>query len=344
MKILIIGGTGNISTPITKMIQGKGHDITLFNYDANRPDWLLPEVKVICGNRTNLPNYEKEIFAGGNYDCVIDMICFEPKDAENDVKLFSGKTRQFIFCSTIDVYNKEVTRFPLHEDDERKARPSFPYGFKKVQCENIFLEAQAKNAFNLTIIRPSFTYNESWSPGIHSFGGQSYHLDRIKKGKPIIMHGDGTSIWVATYRDDTARAFVNAIGNESTFGQSYHLCPDEWMTHNHIWKTIARVMGAPEPDFVYIPTDFLFKIAPKAAEWCHENFRYNTILDSSKAKRDLDFKYTVTFEQGVKLCLDYMTKNNLIENSDNYPFYDEIVSKWKKSQQELAEYFENKNY
>jgi len=339
MKLLIIGGTGNISTPITRMMQGNGHDITLFNFDQKRPEWLLPEVKVILGDRKDLPQYENQIFKGGSYDCVIDMICFEPEDAAKDIALFKGRTEQFIFCSTVDVYPKTPSCYPLSEETEIGALPSFQYGWKKVACEKLFWEAHHRGDFQLTVIRPAATYNESWSPGVHSFGGQTYHLDRIRKGKPIIMHGDGTSIWVASYRDDTARAFVGAAFNKVAFGQSYNATGDEWMTHNHIWRTIARLMSAPAPDFVYIPTLLLAKLAPVEAEWCRENFMHNNIFDNSKAKRDLGFRYTVCYEEGVKKCLKYLSENNLIENCDNYPFYDRIMQEWRIMETELISKF-----
>ena len=331
MKILIIGGTGNISTPITRMLQGKGHDITLFNYDQIRPEWLLPEVRVISGNRKDLHLFESQIFIDGNYDCVIDMICFEPEDAVIDAVLFKGHTKQFIFCSTVDVYPKTPDRYPVNEDLEIGALPSFQYAWKKVECEKTLWQAHRRGDFQLTVLRPAATYNESWSPGVHSFGGQTYHLDRIRKGKPIIMHGDGTSIWVAAYRDDTASAFVAAAGNETAFGQAYNVTGDELMTHNRIWKTIARVMNAPEPDFVYIPSLLLANLAPVEALWCRENFMHNNIFDNSKAKRDLGFKYTVSYEEGVKKCIEFLTRHNLIENCDNYPFYDQIIQKWRNA-------------
>ncbi len=335
MKLLIIGGTGNISTPITKMMQGKSHDITLFNFDPNRPDWMLPEVNVISGNRKDLHLYEQQLFAEGSYDCVIDMICFEPDDAFKDITMFKSRTKQFIFCSTVDVYPKTVASYPITEEAEIGASPGFQYAWKKVACENMLWDAHRRGDFQLTVIRPAATYNESWSPGVHSFGGQTYHLDRIRKGKPIIMHGDGTSIWVASYRDDTARAFVGAAANPVAYGQAYNASGDEMMTHNHIWKTIAGVMEAPEPDFMYIPTLMLAKMAPLEAEWCLENFMHNNILDNSKAKRDLGFKYTVTFKEGVKLCYDYLSKHHLIEDCEKYPFYDRIVEKWKKLEHQM---------
>lgn len=328
MRLLIIGGTGNISTAITREMQGKGHDITLFNHDSSLPEWLLPEVKVISGERKDLPLFKKQIFEVGDYDCVIDMICFEPEDAVKDVALFRKRTKQFIFCSTVDVYPKTASKYPINEDLEIGALPGFEYAWKKVECEKTLWKAHRHGDFELTVIRPAATYNESWSPGVHSFGGQTYHLDRIRRGKPIIMHGDGTSMWVAAYRDDTAVAFVGAAGNKSAFGHAYNVTGDELMTHNQMWRTIARVMEAPEPDFVYIPSLLLAKLAPVEALWCRENFMHNNIFDNSKAKRDLGFRYTVSYVEGVKKCINYLTSHNMIENCDNYPFYDHIIQKW----------------
>ena len=339
MKILIIGGTGNISTPITKSLLERGHDLTLFNFDPQPPEWLRP-AKVITGDRTHRAEFEQKLGGLGPFDCVIDMICYEPADAECDVRTFQGRTQQFIFCSTVDVYTKTPRAYPVTEENgELGALPSFPYGHKKMACESLLWEAHRRGDFALTVCRPTFTYNESWSPGIHSFGGQSYHLYRLRKGKPILMHGDGTSVWVASYRDDTARAFVGAAGNPKAYGQAYNVSGDEWMTHNHIWRTIARVLGAPPPDFVYIPTELLGKLAPQQAEWCVENFRHNNLFDNTKAKRDLGFRYTVRFEDGVRKCLDYLQAHNLIEDCAKYPFYDRLVEAWRHSEASLIERF-----
>jgi nucleoside-diphosphate-sugar epimerase len=149
------------------------------------------------------------------------------------------------------------------------------------------------------------------------------------------MHGDGTSIWLESHCSDTASAFIGAAGNSVTYGQSYNVTADEWMTHNRMWRTIAKVMNAPEPDFVYIPTDILAKLAPAEAEWCRENFMHNNIFDNSKAKRDLGFRYTIRYEEGVKRCIEYLDTHGMIENSDNYPFYDRIVDDWRKMEQQL---------
>ncbi len=226
--------------------------------------------------------------------------------------------------------------YPINKVLEIGALQSFEYAWKKVECEKTLWNAHHRGDFQLTVIRPAATYNESWSPGVHSFGGQTYHLDRIRRGKPVIMHCDGTSIWVASYRDDTASAFVGAAGNSSAFGQAYNVTGDELMTHNQMWRTIARVMEAPEPEFVYIPTLLLAKLAPAEALWCRENFMHNNIFDNSKTKRDLGFGYTVRYKEGVKKCIDYLTANDLIENCYNFPFYDRIIMEWSKSVKELC--------
>jgi nucleoside-diphosphate-sugar epimerase len=235
MRVLIIGGTGNISTAITRQLARQGVNLTLFKRSSALPEGLKG-ITVISGDRTNRAEFRDKLSKEGRFDCVIDMVCYEPADTARDVEVFAGRTKQFVFCSTVDVYTKTPVGYPVTEENGViHALPSFPYAFKKMECGRILWEAHRRGDFALTIIRPAFTYNEKWSPGIHSFGGQSYHLDRLRKGKPIILHGDGTSIWVATYRDDVAAAFVAATGNPATYGQDYNVTGDEWMTHNHIW-------------------------------------------------------------------------------------------------------------
>lgn len=338
MKLLVIGGTGNISTAITRRLQDQGHDLTLFKRTATRPDWLRPEVRILAGDRRDHAAFERQLADLGPWDVVIDMIAFEPADAESDLRAFRGRTRQFIFCSTVDVYDKTPAGYPVTEaQGVLAARPAFAYGWKKARCEALLWAAHERGDLPLTVLRPTFTYNETWSPGIHAFGGQTYHLDRLRKGQPIILHGDGSSIWVATHRDDTAGAFLGAIGNERALGQAYNVAGEEWMTHRHIWRTLARLLAAPEPDFVCIPTELLGRLAPREAEWCVENFQYNNLFDNTKARRDLGFRYTITFEEGARRCLDWLQANGRIEDSAAHPFYDRIVDVWRRHATAMAQ-------
>ena len=337
MKVLIIGGTGVISTSITRLLLERGDDVTHYNRGVSPDLNSNSQVKRITGDRTDYATFEKQMLEAGYFDCVMDMICFEPEEAESDVRAFKGRTGQFIFCSTCDVYAKPAKSYPIREDHERKASPSFPYAYKKVICEDIFFKAHERGHFPVTIIRPAATYSEIRSPIVHTFRGGSYHFDRLRRGKPIILHGDGTSMWVECHSDDVARAFVGAIGNTKAYGKGYHAAGDEWMNWDHIWQTAARVVGGPEPRFVHIPTDLLAMVAPGLAEWCVENFKYDYIYDNTQAKADLGFKYTISWEEGLKRCVKWLEEHGGFEDSDNYPFYDRIIEAWERLGGRMAE-------
>ena len=337
MRILLIGGTGNISTGIVRQLMGRGHDIILFKRTPGCPEWMTG-VRVLSGDRRDCGQLAQAT-AGMQFDCVIDMVCFDPSEATAAVEIIRERTEQFIFCSTVDVYSKQPCSYPIRETDPMGAAESFPYGYKKMLCENIFWNAHQSGAFALTVFRPAATYNDTGSPGVHSFGSGTYHLDRLLKGRPILLHGDGNSIWTAAHRDDVAIPFANAAANSKAYGQAYTVAGDEWMTQNQIWRTIARVIGAPEPQFIYIPTALLGALAPREAEWCVQNFQYNNIFDTAKVKRDLGFRYTVPYEEGVRRSFVYLAANGRIESCDNYPFYDRIVERWRSHAAQLMEEF-----
>lgn len=333
MKILIIGGTGNISRWFVPRLIEK-HDVTLFNRGTSKVSFA-GKYKTLIGDRTNYAAFEKQMQEAGIFDCVIDMVGFEPDDAMSAVRAFRGRTAQYIFCSTVDVFNKKPFSYPTTEQSEIKASETFPYAYKKVKMEDIFQEAYTKGDFPLTIIRPAATYSEGWSPLVTCFGGGSYHLDRLMKGKPVILHGDGSAIWVASHSEDVGKAFLAAIGNKKTIGKAYNVTGDELMTWHAMHLLVAKALGAPEPSFEYIPTNIISKLAPKESEWCVENFQFNNIFDNTFAKQELDFQYTIFYEEGTRRCIQYLQENNLIEDSSRYPFYDDVLARWKVMKDKL---------
>lgn len=217
MDVLIVGGTGVISTAITRELVERGHDVTLYN--RGETDAAIPggEVATIRGDRTDREDFEERIRATDGFDCAIDMVCFEPADAESDVRAFEGVADQVIFCSTIDVYHRPVERMPITEDAPHEP-PVGDYGAKKSACEEVFLAAHDRGAFDATVLRPWSTYGGS-SGVLHTFGSNPYYLERVRRGLPIVVHGDGTSVWGPSHREDVARAFVNAVGNEDAYGE-----------------------------------------------------------------------------------------------------------------------------
>ncbi len=328
MKLLIIGGTGNISRWFVPHLLEQGHDLTLYNR-GQRTVAGLESVKTITGDRTDYAAFERQMADAGMFDCVIDMVGFEPADAESAVRAFRGRVGQFIFCSTVDVFPKRPLAYPIREPDAPGASPTFPYAHKKVQMEQTFWQAYEAGDFPLTVLRPAATYSEGWSPLVTPFGGQSYHLDRLRKGLPIILHGDGSAVWVAAHSDDVGRAFVNAVGNAQTLGQSYNITGDELMTWHAMHRIVAQELNAPEPTFVTIPTRVLAQLAPAESDWCVENFQFNTIFDNSAAKAVLNFRYTIPYREGVRRCLTHLLANNAIDDCSAYPFYDEVLRRWE---------------
>ena len=220
MRVLIIGGTGLISTAITRFLVERGDDVTLYNRGQTDAD--IPEgYDTITGNRKDYAAFEAQMAEAGNFDAVIDMIGFIPADVESAIRAFHGNIGQFIFCSTVDVYTKPAQRYPIREDAARQPMPSFPYAYNKATCERLLEAAHERGDFPVTIIRPAHTYGEGRGL-IHSFGlGGAYYFHRIRNGKPIITHGDGFSLWAACHRDDVGRAFAEAVCHEKTFGKGY---------------------------------------------------------------------------------------------------------------------------
>jgi nucleoside-diphosphate-sugar epimerase len=334
MKILIIGGTGLMSTGITRFLMERGDEVTHYNRGIT-PSQISVSPKRITGDRRDYKVFEKQMAGAGNFDVVIDMICYEPQDAESAQRAFRGKVGQYILCSTVEVYTKFAKRYPVGEDEERRPAESYLYAVNKVKCEDILLGAYRSGDFPLTIIRPAMTYGEGKS-FLNPFFAKGY-IDRIRKGKPLIVHGDGNSVGVVCHRDDVARAFVAAVGNSKTFGKAYNVTGDEWISWNRFHRGIAEAMNAPSPRLVYIPTDLLGKIAPKRAFWCVENFQFNNIYDNSAAKNELGFCYTITWTEGARRTIDWLDKHGQIENSDNDPEYELIIEEWERLKENIHE-------
>ncbi len=333
MKILIIGGTGLISTAITKQLLERGDDVTLFN--RGKSEARIPEgAKIIRGDRKQYAEFEKQMADAGDFDCVMDMVGFVPEDAESVIRAFKGRIGQFIFCSTVCVYGGPASRYPIREDETRT--PTGNYGANKVKIEDILNAAHTRGDFPVTIMRPSQTYGEGGTI-VHSIGGRSYYLDRIRKGKPIIVHGDGACLWAACHIDDVGRGFVGAAGNAASYGKTYNLTGEEWMTWNRYHEGVALALNAPKPTFVHIPTDLMRQIAPKHFGISIDIFQYPSIFDNSAAMRDLGFQYTIPWVEGVKRTVAWLDERGKVENSDDEPFDDKVIAAWQKLGANMAQ-------
>ncbi len=326
MKILIIGGTGLISTAVSRYLLADGHDLTLYNR-GETPSRVSGDYRTIKGDRNDFATFKSQMAEAGPFDCVIDMICFRPEQAESDIRAFKGRTGQLIFTSTVDVYTKPPAKFPVVESMERHALSD--YGRDKAKCEDLFMAADRAGDFPVTIIRPASTYGEGGLI-IHTFGWATYFLDRLRKGKPVIIHGDGEALWVSCHVDDVGRAFANAAGNEKAFGKAYHVTGEQWQTWNQYHQRLAEAIGAPEPSIIHIPADILVKIAPEETMITYLNFQYTNIMDNSAAKADLGFEYTVDWKTGARRTYDWLVEHDRIEDWQSFPLYDRVIELHKQ--------------
>lgn len=322
MKVLLIGGSGNISPAIAAELIQMGHEVTVFN----RGNHHVEGVSQIIGDRTCSESFVAEM-KKHDFDCVIDQICFTEKQAQDLVDAFAGRIKQLVFCSTVNTYIAPAPSYPVTEETPIGADPEFEYGYQKVLCEKLLNKAAEQGAFKLTIIRPGATYNDTFTP--FSFVGSGLGLLwRIKAGKPVIVMED--TLWGHAHRDDVGKAIAHTIGNEKAYGQGYTLATPEVMTWEQCYTIIAEEMGVQPPEFIHVPYFLLDKFLGEEHSWNKLNFRFNNIYDSSKAKRDLGFEYTISWREGAKRLVAYHEKIGNLKPENDHPLYDKIVEKMKE--------------
>ncbi|MDX2021919.1 MAG: NAD-dependent epimerase/dehydratase family protein [Deltaproteobacteria bacterium] len=327
MKVLIVGGTGLISTAITNTLQQRGIEVTHFNRGKSqvRVPAGMPRPQVIVGDRKDFPAFERQMAQAGRFDAVIDMVAYLPEEVESAVRAFRGRVGQYIFCSTVDAYVKPYVRFPITENHPIGGLTA--YGKAKARCEDVLMAAHTRE-FPVTIIRPAMTFGEGGHM-IDLFVWNSRFLDRIARGMPIISHGDGQSLWGALYINDIAGPFANAVGNYKAFGRAYHVTADEVQTWDQYFAGCAQAIGVPVPELVHIPTSLLVRALPKAARECAENFQFDNVFDNSAAKEDLGFRQTVSFVEAVRRTYQWLVENKKLQRNEENPLYDEILAAWR---------------
>jgi len=325
MRILVIGGTGVISTAVTQELIHRGAEVTLFNR-GHTPVRFKGQTDLLTGDRTDRPAFEESIRGAGPWDCVIDMICSDPEDARALGRACRGAAEQVIFCSTTNVYPKPADSYPVREDHRLGA--AFKNGIDKIQCETIHREAETNGDFHVTIIRPGHTYAETGTV-LHSLGPSTSYLDRVRCGKPIVVHGDGNGLWSALHSDDVARAFATSAGNPVTFGRTYNATGEEWMTWNQYHAKVAQAMGVRVPPLVHIPMEILNRIAPERSAQSQRSLQYPGVYDTSKVRRDLGWQQMIPFVDGVRRTIHWLEEHQGFEPWQADADYDRIISEWR---------------
>jgi nucleoside-diphosphate-sugar epimerase len=324
MKVLIIGGTGQISRAISRIFLEAGEDLTLYHRGKTATS-SLASYQTIIGDRTDLLRFEQQMERAGAFDCVIDMVCYRPEEAQSLKRAFKGRTGQVILCSSAAVYRRPAIRYPITEAE--LLQPTSAYGQNKARCEQILLEAHSQGFFNVTILRPANTYG----PGgdlIYTLGWGNRFLNRIRKGKTLVSPGDGSTLRAYCHADDVAKAFVSAAGRPTAYGKAYHVTGEEWLSWDRYFEIIAGAMGRPLPRLVHIPCEVLYAMAPDRLADTIENYRFNNIFDNAAARQDLDFRYEIQFSIGVRQTIAWLDDNHRIQDCDLEPLDDAIVAAW----------------
>jgi nucleoside-diphosphate-sugar epimerase len=294
MKVLFIGGTGTISSACSQLAIERGVDLTLFNRgETERP--IPAEARVLHGDIRDHTSVERAL-GDATFDAVVDWIAFTPDQVESDIELFRGRTGQYVFISSASAYQKPVARLPITESTPLH-NPYWAYSRNKIACEERLMRAYREEGFPITIVRPSHTYDRTRLP----FQNRYTVIDRMRKGKPVVVHGDGTSLWVLTHHRDFAKGFVGLLGNPHAIGDAFHITSDELLTWNQIFTILARAAGVAGPHLVHVPSEVIAAFDPDWGAGLLGDKAHSVIFDNSKVKRLVpDFAATIPFSQGAE--------------------------------------------
>ena len=317
MKILMIGGTGTISSAITRQLAESGHDLWLLNR-GNRKDEVPAGVKQLIADVNDEAEVLRQI-GSEFFDAVCEFIGFLPSQVERDLRLFAGRTRQYVYISSASAYHKPVAS-PVITEGTSLANPYWQYSRDKIACEELLMREYREKGFPVTIVRPSHTYCERAVPlSVHGLKGSWQVISRMLAGKPVIIHGDGSSLWTLTWNQDFARGFIGLLGNPKAIGEAFQIMSDESLTWNQVYQCVADALGVPLRA-CHVASEFLAAVAPR--EW---DFTGNllgdkaatVVFDCTKLKRAVPgFQCTTPFHQGVRRCIDHLTAHPELQMED----------------------------
>lgn len=338
MKILIIGGTGTISSAITRQLAEDGHDLWLLNRGTRRSE--VPEsVKQIIADI----NDTEAVLGGlpeGSFDAVCEFIGFLPEQVERDIRLFQGRTRQYVYISSASAYAKPA-RSAVITEGTTLANPHWQYSRNKIACEELLMHAYRDHGFPVTIVRPSHTYCERSVPlSIHEPRGSWTVLKRMLEGKPVLVHGDGSSLWTLTWNEDFARGFIGLLGNPKAIGEAFQIMSDESLTWNQIYECVGSALNV-TPRLYHVASDFLADVCP--AEYDLEgnligDKAATVIFDCTKLKRAVPgFQATIRFDEGVRRCVDHILAHPELQVED--PLFDEWCDRVIEAQETAKRLF-----
>jgi nucleoside-diphosphate-sugar epimerase len=301
LSVLFVGGTGRISSACVVRAVEKGFDVSVLNRNQTsiRPlpkevTYLTADIHDVAATRSTL--------GGRHFDVVADFTVREPAQVSTDIDIFADRTAQFVFISSASAYQKPVARLPITESTPL-VNPYWEYSRKKIACEERLVQAHRERGFPVTIVRPSHPYDRTGLP----FDGGWTVVDRMRRGKPVVVHGDGTSLWVLTHHDDFARAFVPLLANPLAIGDTFHITSDEVLTWDQIHRLVARAAGVAEPHLVHVASETIAKVLPEWGPSLLGDKAHSVIFDNAKIRQLAPgWPATIPFADGAREIIDWI--------------------------------------
>lgn len=323
MKVLFIGGTGIISSACSELAIKRGIDLYHLNRGQSKSIRNIEGVKQITADIRDVEATKKAL-AGMHFDTVVDWIAFETEHIANDIDIFKGITEQFIFISSASVYQTPPLAQPVTEETPR-INPIWKYSQNKIACEELLEKEHKNSGFPYTIVRPSHTYDKTLIP---MEGGYTV-LNRMLTGKPVVVHGDGTSIWTLTHHSDFAKGLIGLCGNKEAIGEIFHITSDEWLSWNQINNIMAEALGV-EAKIVAVPSETIARFNKDMGDSLLGDKTHSMMFDNSKLKKVVpDYKCTVPFTEGAKEIVKWYKEN---------PEFQKVDEKMDKLFDDILEY------
>lgn len=336
MKILMIGGTGTISSAITQQLAESEHELWLLNRGSRKAE-IPANVKQVVADMSDEASVLKQL-GNEQFDAVCEFIGFVPEQVERDFRLFAGRTRQYVFISSASAYMKPVRNY-LIQEGTALANPHWEYSRNKIACEELLMKLYREEGFPVTIVRPSHTYCKRAVPlSLHGDKGSWQVLKRMLEGKPVLVHGDGTTLWTMTWNEDFARGFIGLLGNPQAMGEVFQIMSDESLTWNQIYQATADALGVGFKPY-YVASDFLSAVAPEKFQ-VEGNLlgdkTHTVVFDCSKLKRAVPgFQATTRFEEGVRKCVAYILSHpeTQVEDPEFDQWCDRVIAAQEEAKQ-----------
>ena len=299
LRVLFIGGTGVISSACSRVAAEQGIDLFVLNRGRSTDRPPPPGVTMLRADVREPRSVQKEI-KDLRFDSVVDWVAFTPDHVRTDIELFGGRTGQYVFISSASAYQTPPSRMPVTESTPL-SNPFWPYSRAKIACEDLLVAAYREQGFPATIVRPSHTYDQTLVP----FDGGWTVLGRMLAGKPVIVPGDGTSLWTLTHHEDFARAFVPLLGHPRTLGEAIHITSDDVLTWNQIAEALAAALGV-TARVVHVPSDVIAAAEPEWGAGLLGDKAHSMIFDNAKVHRLVPgWRAVIPFERGAREIADW---------------------------------------